>query len=293
LNQEYVLPASPGIARQIVRLAAISNTEIAPAITSLAEAGLLHEQDFARLGFNATKEEKQTIQQLLDYEHRAVVVSEQAVLARRAILGSALLVNAFPIVVATWHRGEWAILARRFGLTVTEKTTDDTSQILILSPTELIDHEVINRRRHGLLIMDAHTEGDRFDVAYQGQGPKHHGPAREFPRTVIICPVGRQLLPQIGWGSRAEQQVAGAVATIFPTAPLACINPPQAERARLGMFESLQERGFVKYRPVDTYFMFNVITDLLKFKMPEEDYYPKDEEQLISSDAYGGTDDLF
>jgi hypothetical protein len=281
LNQEYVLPSSPGIARRIVRLAAISNTEVAPAIRSLAETGLLQEEDFARLGFNPTKEEKQAIQQLLDCKHRAVLVSEQAVLARRAILGSAVLDTAFPIVVATWQVGEWALLARRFSLTVTEKAADDTAHMLILSPTDLINHEVINRRRHGLLIMDTHSEGDRFEA--QSNGPKHNGPAREFPRTVVICPVGRQLLPQIGWGSRAEQQVAGAVATIFPTAPLNCINPPEVERGRVGIFESLQERGFVRYRPVDIYFMFNVITDLLKFKMPEHDYYPKDKPQSESA----------
>jgi hypothetical protein len=284
LNQEFVLKATPGAARRIVKLASISNTEVDPEISNLAEVGLLQEEDFARLKFNPTKEEKLTIQQLADCQNRAVVVSEQAMLARRAILGSALLANAFPIVVATWHAGEWAVLARRLGITITEKASDDTAQMLILSPNDLVNHDVINSRRQGLLVLDAHTEHERFDVT-SPHGAKYHGPAREFPRTIVICPVGRQLLPQVGWGSRAEQQVSHAVATIFPTAPLNCINPPPVERGRVGLFENLQARGFVKFRPVDTYFMFNVITDLLKFKMPEEDYYPKDEKSALDEDT--------
>lgn len=279
-----MLPASPGIARRITKLAAISNTEVAPGIAALAEEGLLQDEDFAHLSFNPTEEEKRTIQDLLDCEQRAIVVAEQSLLARRSILGSAVLKNTFPIVVATWNVGEWAVLARRLGLTITQKATDEAAQILILSPVDLISHDAINHRRQGLLILDTHTEGERFDMVAQGQGSKYHGPAREFARTVVICSVGRQLLPNIGWGARAEQQVAVAVATIFPTAPLNCINPPAQERARLGMFESLQERGFNKYRPVDTYFMFNVLTDLLRFKMPVEDYYPKEEPK---SDSYG------
>lgn len=258
MNHDYLIDATPRVARQLVRLAEVAAIDLDPTIRALAAQDLLAPADLLGLPVRLAERGRVAVQRLLDHDLRAVLVTDRRVAAatRDAVLAAAALARARPITLALEDRTGWVDAARRFKLTV-GTDPDEDPDVLLVEPRELPSPAIATeRRRAGLFVTD------------QGLIPGLDSAATaavEFPRTILLVAVSAWDAAQgCLWFKTPEVAYAAAVLNGgAPHGPL--INNPFTRRT------VLQPRGFLRHHPRDLAFLYGVVTELVDGDAPPTD----------------------
>jgi hypothetical protein len=256
MMQDYVFPADPAVARRLVALAQVTTTEITLEIERLALTGLIAPDVFA--GFpDLSQAQQSTIQQIIDYKLRGVVLADNQDEARYTVLVAAIIQGVRPIIVCTRKPRPWKVLAEHFGLTMGVNPLE-RPDVLIVEATSVMRQDVVEPRRDGLLIIE-HT--DRSDYVH-GAGDHDQAVVKEFARTVIIANFGSLTRTFHSWTRQCDIALKISLEYLWPNGALGILDHTP------GIVAGLKRRGFKKFRAADLYFMFNVVPDLLGDRGP-------------------------
>lgn len=259
MNHDYLLDATPRVARHLVRLAEIADIDLDDAIRALAAQDRLTPADFAKLPARLTPPARVAAQRLLDHDLRAVLVTDRRDhgMHRDVVLAAAKLAGARPITLALENRTGWVEAARRLGFTVDTDLSRDPD-VLLVDPNELPSPALATEaRRAGLFVTDQYQQSYGMTSASSA--------ASEFPRSILLVEVGAWD-PAYGclWFKTGEVAFAASVLHgAVPNSPL--VNNAFSRRT------ILQPRGFRRHHPRDLAFLYSVVTELVDGDSPPTD----------------------
>lgn len=262
MNQEFVLPATPGLARRLVQLAAISDTQIDAAIRALAGEALVTAEALRALPLKIVSPYvPSAVQKLIDAEFRALLCSAQSDDARQAVMAACALAGERPLVIASDAPERWRALADALGQSVGADPRHDVDMLLI-PRSRLIEREVIERRRDGVLILESSNDAltHHCEIVSAGQNI-----VNEFQKTVILGQFGPYLRHGAPWPFRCDDGVQNLTTLLHADVPAGLFAPQKFAPAR-----GLRQRGFANPRRAEIYEMLGVITDLMGSQGPSD-----------------------
>ncbi len=257
MMQEYTLPATPAHARRLLELMAVTDTELTEDIGRLALQDFVTTETWESLPYPTTQVQRRAAQRLLDYGMRGVLLTESDETSRISLLAAIALSGIRPIVVSSNRAHMWVRRGTTFGLRCGTDFDDQTLDLLVVPPEQLVHHRTIDKRRDGLLIVDQ----DETNQFHNEQAVI--GPSREFQRTIVVCNLGFTMTSFHGWSRNCESIVTMTLQLLWPRHVLDILDHT-TDRAM-----ALRSRGFKKVRPAELYFLFNVVPDLLGDKSPK------------------------
>lgn len=257
MMQEYTLPATPAHARRLLELMAITDTELSQEIGHLALQDFVTTETWENLPYQTTPVQRRAAQRLLDYGMRGVLLTESDETSRIALLAAITLSGIRQIVVASNRAHMWVRRGTTFGLRCGADPEDQSLDLLVVPPEQLVHQRTIDPRRAGLLIVDQ----DETNQFHNEQAII--GPSREFQRTIVVCNLGFTMTSFHGWSSNCDAMVSMTLQLLWPRHVLDILDHT-TDRAM-----ALRARGFKKVRPAELYFLFNVVADLLGDKSPK------------------------
>lgn len=266
MNHDFLIPATPGIARSLLRLSASKAVSVDPAILELTNDGLYGDDDFAALPDQPTATQRSALQILRDFDHHAVLLEPLGDRDRPAIatiMMACALASPGPVTVFTTSKAAWACAGD--ALTPPPDVRSFTADAL----------SGLSERRGGLLVLD---------LAGVPLGDIHEQMSRglvsEFRRTIIVGAVGRQ------WWLSSD--VAELAAILSPGAPTHLLSVPKTSSGLQKNLALLRKLGVNSKRvtdlPITVSFLFNVCTDLIPTTQefvinsvePNENLHPQD-----------------
>lgn len=241
MNHDFLIPATPGIARSLMRLMASRMVSVDPAILALTNDGLYNDADFAALPVRPGHAQTAALQTLRDFDHHAVLLEPKGV-GRPAIdtlVMACALADIGPVTLFTGAPRAWGAMAGHQA---------DCRPFAASSLSALAD------RRRGLLVLDIAP-----DTVTEQTKPMIHGLVSEFRRTIIVGTVGRQ------WWTGTD--VRDLATFLSPNSPTHLLTIP---RTATGLQKNLalsRQLGVNTKRAADipnmVAFLFNVCTDLI------------------------------
>lgn len=257
--QEFALKPTPALARRLVTLSKVAAIALDERIEALAQADLLDLATIEDLGLRQhAPRHMAVIQQLVDFEMRAVLATDDDATSRVAICAAALAANAFPMVVLTTARKAWSGLAAQMGKTVTTNPQQE-ADILLVGGQYLTTKEIIDRRRGGLLVIEeSYIHSMHANDSMLMDLSQLSGTCREFPRAIILANIRGSL--RTGWSVPTEEAIANAVLVLFERAPVGLIRRSHLQLK--GVLSGLRQRGYRINRACDLYPMFNVVVNV-------------------------------
>ncbi len=221
------------MARRLVALSSICNTELDPAITKIAQEGLLDRRQFAE--YSLTQSQMSTIQTLCDCNFRALVPSSAIQLTARTVLVMAKVFKLFPVFVVTSRSRWWKELAVAIDFPAESLTVSEFKSLAGgMEPRSFKD------QRHGLFVADDSFNADQWHKI------GHH--AFDFPKTIFLT------------ATESFNDMASAVRYLSPKAPVELLTNKNALVKR-----KLAMMGFNKkaMSPEGYGVLFNIVTDLI------------------------------
>jgi len=173
MNQDFLLPATPAVARKLVRFADLTSLDLDPRIRSLAERDRVTADAFDPFLCPATPERIVLTQFLLDAGLRAGVVAPGGP-TQTTILNAARLMGVEKVIIASRDPKRWKEAVAGSGLPKTA--------FVMLSHRAAFREEEQEGRRDGLMVLDWHDTTITFETT-----ELFTAIAREFPRTVILA----------------------------------------------------------------------------------------------------------
>lgn len=241
MNHDFLIPATPGIARSLMRLMASRMVSVDPAILALTNDGLYSDADFATLPVRPDHAQTAALQTLRDFDHHAVLLEPRGA-GRPAIdtlVMACALADLGPVTLFTGAPQAWGAMSTH---------EIDCRSYAVANLSALAD------RRGGLLVLDIPP----------GTLPEQtktmiHGLVSEFRRTIIVGAVGRQ------WWTGTD--VCELASFLSPNSPTHLLTVP---RTATGLQKNLalsRQLGVNTKRAADIpnmfAFLFNVCTDLI------------------------------
>lgn len=223
----YGLPDTPHIAGRLATLAALVAMDIDEPIE-------VHRA--------ATPIERAS-ECLLQNDLRGLVLCARAWEARCAVVTAVAAQNAFPMVVATRNPRAWA--TQMTDRVVTCDPQDHSADIVLVDPDDLVDQDLLSRRRHGTLVIDT-PRIHRFEATFGFQGP-----AREVARTIVIAEPDAD-----AWDPDNYRQIARLLPVLFKRPEIDLLDQSSAT------ITALRSQGVRHVRRQDLYPLFGIVTEL-------------------------------
>lgn len=231
MNRDFLISGNPSKARMVMRLARISNIHVDPAISEIAETGLISDSSFE--GMALSPSERAAVQSVMDFEFRAIIPGNRNV---TVALVAAKIANISPIFIVGPKNREryWSTMHEAFGL---EKFT-------FIQSSKVPDPDIIRNQRHGLLLVDdqAPFESDAVRIL-----------VKDFQKTIFLS--NRKIISDL----------TESIILLSPHAPHEILTTVNAFFKQ----DNLIKKGFKTSRPEELAFMLNVITDLMSITVDQ------------------------
>lgn len=233
MDNDFLIDATPAVARKLVKLSNIMDINLDDEIRKLATENLIDNFTFEK--FQIEPSERQIAQELIDNNFRSIFVhSDKKYLS--IIPKVAKMMDIFPI---TFQVAETVYFWKKYYESMGENISfepsnkDDDSILFLPIPTGGKNLDLSSKRRSGLFISD------------QCDSPNMENYAVEFPKSII-------LLNNKKWYYTSNPVVAANI--MFRNTPSKPLQNSTYHRKRV-----LEERGFKKNHPTDLAFLYNLI----------------------------------
>lgn len=171
MNADFALPATPGLARRLLHIAAVSKLDLDPAIHELAKRDLIEDDPT----FPISNLRRAALQFMLDCQMRCGVPFMAPGMDHSLLLIGAKLAGTSVLTVVTEDRGLW----KR-----STKAMPGLQRLQVIGFNEAFEPEYQDGWREGLLIMDI-----PYDVPFRTMN-KLCCVGREFPHTITTGRTG-------------------------------------------------------------------------------------------------------
>lgn len=206
MNRDFSLPATPGRARTIRKLAAISGMFFDPKLDALADTGL------AEIGNDFADDEKASIQSILDHGMRCIVPGPM-IRCFEMVTEAAKIDGITKIVALTPNKNWWldrASVAKASGIEIIIRQAHKS---------DVIDSDFIREHRDQLVVFDANVYNSEFQRLFAHSFPKAIALSNDIGMNHII-PIIDVLFPKApaellaaNFMSRREFEVKGFTAS--------------------------------------------------------------------------------
>jgi hypothetical protein len=226
VNQDFIMQGSPGMARNIVKLAKFCKINLDPAIIEMANTGYVDLEDTS---FSET--DRAVIQNIIDYDFRCIFPTLPDA-APKLVAYAAKICGISPILILS--RGldkAWTSAFAAEGYKFEE-------DLFVINPVKIkktgLENDFLRDKRQGLLIVDDLAPGDI----------RTH--AQDFPKTIIVT--HRRLVTDMG----------DYVNVLFEKAPGQILTRNALMKRRMATM------GFDEQaKPMEFAFMFKILTEHL------------------------------
>lgn len=258
MNQDFSLPATPGLARKLMKLAEFCRIELDPSIEEMAQRDLLPEEAFD--GYGLSPEEKLAIQSIFDFGFRCVVPSPQS-RSNMIALTATQIAGIEPVVVYTRQAMQWNAFAKRKGY-----VPGQNFHAFMTGSRDVLDADFIKANRHGVLLIDEPGIGMK--------GTFTEILAMDFARTLVLC------------SRRNVADMMTATMQIAPNGPIDVINNQNYFARR-----DAEQSGFRSQKPEDLAVLLNIVTDALPPNEADPDFEAA-MERIAANIAKGNIDPM-
>ena len=206
MNRDFALPATPGRARTLRKLAAISGMFFDPKLEALAETGL------AEVGNDFADDEKAAIQSILDHGMRCIVPGPM-IRCFELVVEAAKMDGIKKIVALTPNKNWWldrASMAKASGIEIIIKQAHRS---------DVIDSDFIREHRDQLVVFDANVYNSEFQRLFAHSFPKAIALSNDIgmnhiiPIITVLFPNAPAELLGTNFMSRREFEVKGFTAS--------------------------------------------------------------------------------
>lgn len=159
LNRDFSLPATPGRARILRKLAAISGMFFDPKLEAMAETGL------AKIGNDFADDEKAAIQSILDHGMRCIMPGPM-IRSFEMVAEAAKIDGIKKIIVLTPNKNWWldrASMVKSIGIEMIIKQAHRS---------DITDSDFIREHRDQLVVFDASIHNSEFQRLFAHSFPK-------------------------------------------------------------------------------------------------------------------------
>lgn len=270
MNQDFLIPSTPAIARKLTELACIAPANLDQSIRDLAKTGLISDEQFDALPIKIDDKMKKVIQQLVDENFRSMLaiskLNEEDAL--NAILCAAHIANIKPITFVFYknksilYRNAFKAFKLTFGA-----DANTNPDVLLLSYDKNLNTDCMfsSERRGGLLLA--------FMVPHSTQLLNFL--SVEFEKMVFVYATDTRN-PKEEWYVSVEFEPL--MMLLFPHSTFTPIrNNPHYRKTYL------MQRGFHKTHPREMRFMFNINDDYDIRKVEDTNNDIDDEEREIEN----------
>lgn len=267
MNQDFMIKATPGIARRLVALSKICRINLDDEIVELANTGLI-----AHFPSYLGRTQREVIQFLADADYRGMMLYDHVVEGKATALAAAIVSGMTPITILadTLHdREEWHAVATSLALSPVcirardndlENPIDPQHNVRIITQECAYDKDVMKDARAGILLIDGYCA--QTDVA--------EGLCIEFQHVIIAnSRAAFSQLVSVGVGLYRRNRQSGQWyqnTSMIDVANHLFIDPSISGALYESKFvlDDLMSRGFVMPHPRKMATILGVSTHLLR-----------------------------